>query len=138
METAAPDRALTQEPPRPLGKDYAILVPKVDEDGLDVAGIRTVDIRAPIGTSLGFNYTAVPQRKDLLGLSGGYIPFHKTKATRVAAGDSRLSLEERYGTQEGYVNAVRKAAEKLVGERFLLQEDADRLVQAAVERKILP
>ena len=125
-------------PPRPLGKDYALLVPKVDEDGLDIAGIRTVDIQAPLGTSLNFNYTAVPQRKDLLGLSGGYIPFHKTKAARLAAGDSRLSLEERYGTQEGYVSAVRKAAEKLVGERFLLQEDADRLVRAAAERKILP
>ena len=125
-------------PPRPLGKDYAVLVPKVDADGLDIAGIRTVDIQAPIGTSLGFNYSAVPQRRDLLGLSGGYIPFHKTKMERLAAGDSRLSLEERYGTQEGYVNAVRQAGKKLVGERFLLQEDADRLIRAAVERKILP
>jgi hypothetical protein len=87
---------------------------------------------------MGFNYSAVPQRRDLLGLSGGYIPFHKTKMERLAAGDSRLSLEERYGTQEGYVNAVRQAGKKLVGERFLLQEDADRLIRAAVERKILP
>ena len=125
-------------PPRPLGKDYAILVPKVDADGLDIAGIRAVDIQAPIGTSLDFNYTAVPQRKDLLGLSGGYIPFHKTKTARVAAGDSRPSLEERYGTQEGYVAAVRKAAEKSVTERFLLKEDADKLVQAAEERRLLP
>lgn len=125
-------------PPRPLGKDYAILVPKVDADGLDIAGIRTVDIQAPIGTSLGFNYSAVSQRRDLLGLSGGYIPFHKTKAARIAAGDSRLSLEERYGTQQGYVSAVGNAAKKLVSERFLLQEDADRLVRTAGERKILP
>ena len=125
-------------PPRPLGKDYAVLVPKVDADGLDIAGIRTVDIQAPIGTSLGFNYSAVPQRRDLLGLSGGYIPFHKTKAARIAAGDSRLSLEERYGTQEGYVSAVGSAAKKLVSDRFLLQEDADRLVRTAGERKILP
>lgn len=125
-------------PPRPLGKDYAILVPQVDADGLDLAGIRTVDIQAPLGTSLGFNYAADPQRKDMLGLAGAYIPFHKTKESREAAGDSRLSLEERYGTQAGYVAAVRAAAEKLVAERFLLREDAERLISAAGERNILP
>jgi hypothetical protein len=105
---------------------------------LDIAGIRTVEIQAPVGTSLGFNYTAVPQRKDLYGLSGAYIPFHKTKAERLAAGDSRLSLGERYETQEGYVSAVRKAAEDLVQKRFLMSEDADRLVRAAIKRKVLP
>jgi hypothetical protein len=125
-------------PPRPLGKDYAILVPQVDADGLDRAGIRTVDIQAPLGTSLGFNYAADPQRKDLLGLAGAYIPFHKTRASREAAGDARLSLEERYGTQAGYVAAVRAAAAKLVAERFLLPEDAERLISAAGERNILP
>jgi hypothetical protein len=125
-------------PPRPLGKDYAILVPKVDADGLDLAGIRTVDIQAPLGTSLGFNYAAEPLRKDMLGLTGAYIPFHKTKTARLASGDSRLSLEERYGTQEGYVESVRKSAEKLVAERFLLAEDGERLVKAANERRVLP
>jgi hypothetical protein len=125
-------------PPRPLGKDYAILVPKVDADGLDLAGIRTVDIQAPLGTSLGFNYAADPRQKDLLGLTGGYIPFHQTKAARLLAEDSRLSLEERYGSQDGYVDAVRRATATLVEQRFLLDEDARRLVRAASERRILP
>ena len=114
------------------------MLPKVDQDGLDLAGIRSVDIQAPIGTSLGFNYSAEPGRKDLNGLNGGYIPFHKTKEARLAAGDTRLSLEERYGTQEGYVKAVRQAAEKLVTARFLLQEDADRLIRQATSRNVLP
>ena len=36
-------------------------------------------------------------------LAGSYVPFAVTKADRIATYDPRLSLEERYGTQEGYV-----------------------------------
>jgi hypothetical protein len=125
-------------PPHNMSKEYAIMVPQVDKDGLEIAGIRTVDIQAPLGTSLSFNYTAVPGRKDLFWLSGAYIPFHKTKAERLAAGDTRLSLEERYGSQEGYVKAVTAAAEKLVFQRFLLQEDADAIIAKAKANPILP
>jgi hypothetical protein len=125
-------------PPRAVGRAYALLVPQVDQDGLDVAGIRSVFVQAPLGTSLDFNYPADPGMKDLLGLAGSYIPFHATKAARVAAGDSRLSLEERYGTQQGYVDAVKRAAERLVKQRFLLQEDADRLVERAERNPVLP
>jgi hypothetical protein len=125
-------------PPRNIGRAYTMMVPKVDADGLDVAGIRSVDVQVPIGTSLDFNYPADPQVKDLVFLSGAYIPFHKTRAERLASGDSRLSLEERYGTQQGYVDAVKEAAERLVRERFLLQEDADALVQKAIANPVLP
>ena len=125
-------------PPRPIGRAYDLLVPQVDADGLEIAGIRSVQVQAPVGTSLGFNYPADPSVRDFLGLSGAFIPFHKTKAGRLAAGDSRLSLEERYGTQQGYEDAVRRAAERLLKERFLLREDADRLIRDAAQRPILP
>ena len=69
--------------------------------------------------------------------AGGYIPFAKTKAERLATGDPRLSLEERYGTHENYVEKVRAAAERLVRGRYLLQEDADRLVAEAEASEIL-
>ena len=61
------------------------------------------------------------------------MPFAKTKAARVAAGDPRPSMEERYGNQGGFVKAVEDATKKLVRERFLLQEDADRYIKAAAE-----
>ena len=48
-----------------MGKDYGILVPQVDADGLDIAGIRSVDVQAPIGTSLDFNYNANLAWNDL-------------------------------------------------------------------------
>jgi hypothetical protein len=70
-------------------------------------------------------------------LVGGYVPFAKTKAERLTAGDPRPSLEERYGTHEKYVAVVRTAAAKLVRDRFLLQEDADRLIKDADASNVL-
>ena len=60
-----------------------------------------------------------------------------TQANRMAAGDPRLSLEERYRTHEGYVEAVRAAAAKAVSERFLLQADADALIAQAAASSVL-
>jgi hypothetical protein len=55
----------------------------------------------------------------------------------VASGDPRLSLEERYGTHDRYVALVRAAAERLVRGRYLLQDDADRLVAEAEASRVL-
>ncbi|WP_404478183.1 alpha/beta hydrolase domain-containing protein [Novosphingobium sp. BL-52-GroH] len=129
---------MTYLPPHYLGRDYAILVPQVDADGQDVAGIRGVDVQAPLGTNLGFNYAPTANYEDLDSLNGAFIPFHKTKAERLAAGDERLSLEERYHDNAGYVAAVTAAARTLVKQRFMLQEDADRYIARAKKANILP
>jgi hypothetical protein len=129
----------TQLPPAYAGKDYAILVPQVSAStGLTRAGIHSVEALAPLGTSLEFNYVSIPGIVDLSGLSGSFIPFHQTEAARIAAGDTRPSLESLYGSQAGYVAAVKTAANTLVSQRFLLQRDADRLIQQATARTVLP
>jgi len=117
--------------PPTRGKDYAVLVPKPDRDGLDVAGIRTVDVAVPVGTNTGWNRIAGPRNRDLCGLSGSFFPFAKTKADRQKAGDPRPSLEERYGDHAGFVKTVETAARGLVKDRFLLDEDAQRLIETA-------
>ena len=71
------------------------------------------------------------------GFQGGWIPFAKTKAERIGHNDPRLSIEERYGTHEGYVAAVRKAADQAVTDRFLLPDDAARYVREAQASKVL-
>ena len=115
-----------------------MVVPRVDADGNEIAGIRSVLLEAPLGTYTGWNPIArgVFQGR-IQSLGGGYIPFARTKAERMASGDPRLSLEERYGTHEKYVEQVRNAAAKLVRERYLLQDDADRLVQEADKSAVL-
>ncbi|RCW71782.1 alpha/beta hydrolase domain-containing protein [Pseudorhodoferax soli] len=126
-------------PPYYTGRDYAILVPQVDPTtGLTRAGIKSVEARAPLGTSIEFNYVATPGIVDLSNLTGSFIPFHTTEAARMAAGDTRPSLESLYGTQAGYVAAVTAAASQLVGERLLLQRDADLRIQQAASANVLP
>ena len=113
-------------------------MPKADRDGFDVAGIHLVQVRAPIGTTTGWNVrTSAARSSDLCGLSGSYVPFAKTAAERTGSGDSRQSLEERYRTHEGFVAAVEKAARQLVRDRFLDQEDAERYVAAAKASSVL-
>lgn len=128
----------TQLPPAYLGKDYAILVPQVDSDGNDVAGIRSIDVTAGLGTNTGWNMTSRPGIVDNGGLFGSYFAYQKTAAARSAAGDPRPSLTERYGTQAGYVAAVTAAANDLVLRRFMLRADADAAIAAATANVILP
>ena len=128
---------ITKEPP--VVKQWIpTLVPKVDADGSDVGGVPSVLRQAPLGSYLGWNPTAAGFDKGMqCTLSGGYIPFAKTKAERLAAGDPRLSLEERYGNHAGYVAAVKAAVETAVRERFLLQKDGDRLMNEAAASDVL-
>ena len=107
-------------------------VPKVDADGNELGGVPVVLRDAPLGTYLGWNITAAGFHKGkICNYAGGMVPFAKTKAERVANNDPRLSLEERYGSHDGYVGAVRTAAAKAVAEGFLLQGDADALIAQA-------
>src|ERR1700686_5688802 len=55
--------------------------------------------------------------------SAAWCPSRKTKADRMANGDPRLSLEERYGNHAGYVAAVTAAAQRAVDAGFLLPAD---------------
>jgi len=117
---------------------YPVFVSKVDPDGNEVAGIRLPPVEAPIATTTGWAL-----RREGFGTndgceaSGQHIAFAKTRAEREAASDPRLSLEERYRTHDGYVAAVRRAAEKLQRERLLLPADVERYVREAQASTVL-
>jgi hypothetical protein len=114
------------------------LAPRQDADGNETVGVASTLHQSPLGTYLGWNVTARGFAKGReCGLNGAFVPFAKTKAEREAAGDPRLSLEERYKTHDGYVAVVKAATERLVRERFLLQEDAERLVRDAAGSDVL-
>jgi len=121
---------ITEHPPKPIGRGaYKILVPKVDKDGNDVPGIRLPAIQVPIGTYTGWNLRPHGLAEgELAGLLGSFIPFAKTKAERRRTGDPRLAIEERYKDHNDYVQQVSRAARILVDQRFLLQEDAERII----------
>ena len=113
------------------------LVPKVNADGNEIGGVPSVLHQVPLGTYLGWNVSASGFYKgQACGFAGGFVPFASTRAERIQSGDPRPSLEERYPNHEAYVAEVRKAAEQLVSMRFLLREDADRLIAEAAASTI--
>ena len=129
---------LLRQPPR-IVQVIPTYVPKVDQDGNELSGAAAVLHQTPLGTYLGWNVTASGFAKGrICGFNGGAVPFAKTKAERTASGDPRLSVEERYGTLEGYVCAVQAAADHMVADRLLLQADADRTIRQARESHVLP
>ena len=96
----------------------------MDQDGNEVAGIRLPPVEAPIATTTGWALRRAGfGANEGCEANGQHIAFKPTKAERLAAGDPRLSLEERYGTHDGYVTAVVRAAEKLEQQRLLLRAD---------------
>lgn len=127
--------------PPPIRQVLPMFAPKVDADGNEKGGVPVVLREAPLGTYLGWNITAGGARPfhqgQICNYVGGMIPFARTAAERKASGDPRLSLEERYGTHDGYVEAVRKAAERAINAGFLLQDDATRLIREAGESRVL-
>ena len=128
---------LDLHPPRTNGGEYTILVPKVDRDGNDVAGIRLPAIQVPIATYTGWNLRPRGLAEgELAGLLGSFVPFPETKAKRRKTGDPRSSIEERYRNRADYVSQVSRAARILVEKRYLLPEDAERMIAEASRRPI--
>jgi Alpha/beta hydrolase domain len=118
------------------GHIYPSFIPKTDSDGNDIAGVRLPDVTVPLATYTGWALRAGPQANDGCESSGQYIPFLSTKAQRLAAGDPRPSIEERYPSYAEYRSAVMRAIDNLVKDGFMLCEDADdaltRLLQAGL------
>lgn len=128
---------MAMQPPL-IKRVLPMLVPKVDADGNETSGIQSPLLQAPLGTYLGWNVTRTGFYKGRgCGFAGGFIPFAKTKAERLATGDPRPSLEERYHDHAGYVAVVKKAVEGLLHQHFLLPEDAERLIRQAEESNVL-
>src|SRR5262249_9029664 len=108
------------------------LVPAVDADGNERAGVRLPDIAVPRGTHTGWNLYAGPGREgELAAREGSFLAFAATRAERQAADDPRPSVAERWPTPQAYVAAVEAAAAALVAQRLLLAEDAAAFVAAA-------
>jgi hypothetical protein len=128
----------------PAGRDGAVvwplLVPQVDEDGNERAGIRAPVVAVPLATYTGWNFRsrAIGGPTELVSLLGSAIPFARSRTAREAARDPRRSIEERYPSIEAYLARIREAGQKLVDGRYLLAEDLPKVVERAREHWDLP
>jgi len=119
----------------PIKQAIVPLVAKVDLDGNEIAGIRSLLLRMPLGTYTSWNPVSIgPEKGNEGNLAAGYIPFSKTKAERIAAGDPRLSIEERYTTVGNYYFALSVIAKEMIAQRFLLPDDAARITTQALQQ----
>lgn len=120
---------ITREPPAVKGH-YTVLVPRSDEDGNDLGCLLPVEVAVPLATYTGWNLRKkeVGAEDQLANLLGSYIPFAQTKAEREKVGDPRRSLVERYESFAAYRERFARKCAELVRARYLLPEDADRLI----------
>ena len=129
-----PDRAVPTVKPPAVGDEYPMLVSAVDADGNEVGGIRLPAIEVPLATYAGWNV----RHRDIGGegqvlspggtVVGCAIPLAVTREERLASGDPRASIEERYGSREEYLERVQACAESLVESGYVLAEDVGVLV----------
>lgn len=138
-----PEPGVAAQGPAVLGKPYPLLVPAVDADGNEMAGLRLPMVAVPLATHTGWNlrHREIGGAGQILSsggatggtLAGSTIPFPATKEERLADGDPRLSIAERYPSPEAYQAQIRAAAMELVDQGYLLSEDLDGLLTQAVE-----
>ena len=106
-----------------------ILLPSVDSDGNDIAGVRAPMVEAPLGTYTGWNLRDRTHGQGYMHeFTGSYIPFPESTEVKQAIQDSRLSIKERYHDLESYSNTIRAKIEILVEERLMLDEDVERAI----------
>lgn len=119
--------------PPQRGAPFSARVPVVNADGNETSGIVLPEVAVPLGTYTGWNLRApeVGAEEMLSPLDGMFIPFAKTREEREKLGDPRPSLEERYSSRGEYLEKLKKAALSLQNERFLLEEDVQRILERA-------
>ncbi|MFN7934211.1 MAG: alpha/beta hydrolase domain-containing protein [Bryobacteraceae bacterium] len=123
---------ITNDPPK-LGRPFVTLVPQVDADGNELAGIRLPEIQVPLASYTGWNMRAphIGAPQEMYSMVGSFFPFASAKAARAAAGDPRPSIAERYPNKQAYLEKIATAARQLVKDRYVLAEDLFALEQRA-------
>ena len=126
---------VSKEPPT-VGSAFAILVPQVDADGNELAGIRMPELQVPLATYTGwnlFNERSGPT-EVVSSMQGSFIPFARTRGDRQGSTDPRRSIEERYRGIDNYLARVTKAANELAVLGYLLRADLPRIAEQARKR----
>jgi hypothetical protein len=106
---------------QPFDGKARALVPQVDADGNDIAGVRTPDIAAPLATYTGWNLRTpqIGRGGELIGNSGSFFPFPMEQVMR------------RYSTRERYLTVWDEQAQALLKQGLLLPDDVPAMRQSA-------
>ena len=107
------------------------LVPAVDADGNERAGIRTPESSVALATYTGWNYrnAATGGTTQLVSLLGSRIPFSATVEARARTSDPRRSIAERFADRATYLQQASSAATALVADGVLLADDVPEVMR---------
>ena len=121
---------LELQPPK-VGAAYPVLVPRVDEDGNELDGVRLPELTVPLATYTGWSLrdSSIGGPDQRCAFVGSFIPFARTAEERKKSGDPRRSVAERYAGREEYMARFTKALDELVAARWVLAEDRAAMVQ---------
>lgn len=125
----------TTEPPA-LGLPFPVMVPQVDADGNEIAGIRLPEVQVPLGTYTGWNQRApkLGAPDEMIAFIGSFVPFARTKADRLKAKDPRPSIEERYHDKQDYLAKIDAAGKSLAQDHYVLKVDLAKLNERAQQQ----
>ncbi len=109
------------------------LVPQVDGDGNELAGVRDPELAVPLATFTGWNFRAarIGNPEDIYQILGSYIAFPRTRADGRERRDPRRSIAERYRSVDDYMTRITKGTDDLIRRRFLLAEDREPVLARA-------
>jgi Alpha/beta hydrolase domain len=121
---------LSLQPPR-VGTAFPVLVPQVDADGNELAGIRLPQVTVPLATYTGWNFrdASIGAPEQRIPFEGSFLPFPKTARERKKAGDPRKSIAERYASRNDFMKRYANAVDELVRQRWILPEDRETMLR---------
>jgi len=109
---------VTKEPPT-VGEPFPALVPQVDDDGNEIAGIKMPQVAMPLASYTGWNLRRDVFTSETYNMVGSTIPFPKAK------------IVEKYGTREEYLGKAKAAIRDMVQRRLLLASEVEQLEKNA-------
>ena len=122
---------LSKQPPAEVYA-YPTLVPQVDKDGNEIAGIRLPEVAAPLATYTGWNLRdpSIGAPDERVSFLGSFVPFPRSLEEAKTMHDPRDPIDGRY---KDYQAAFRSALDELVRARYVLPEDGQKLLERAKE-----
>ena len=110
-------------------------MPVIDALGNEATGIRTLELRVPIGTYTpwALRHGAPGGSDEMTGYIGSFLPLARTEAER-RPGDARPALTTLHPDRDAYEQQLGNEIDGLVEEGFLLPLDRRHAYLAGLER----
>ena len=114
---------VTKEPPAITGA-FPVMVPQVDSNGNEIAGIRLPQISVPLATYTGWNYRTkqIGAAGEFFDMVGSTFPFPVAKVAQL------------YKDKDEYLAKTLAAGRELVRQRYLLEQDLLEILERAAKQ----